>query len=217
MRAAELLPHGKDLIAVDAKDLSTDLVALGLARGFSSARSASELLKEVEGMSDRPDVVLLVGAIEESTAPEELVRDLLVPLSRHLGLPFIAGALRSLLPSASSSDLVIDLDRRGEPVAGPAVSLLAFGNDVDGTPLLASAGADRIGSGIPIHCGKSAIRWPWEASPPSRSAGTVPVGRCSGPPAIAARVDGYSYGTLPRGSPWVRLSRGPRLRHQRLR
>ena len=144
MRAAELLPHGKDLIAVDAKDLSTDLVALGLARGFSSARSASELLKEVEGIRIGPMSCCWSVRSKKSTAPEELVRDLLVPLSRHLGLPLIAGALRSLLPSASSSDLVIDLDSRGEPVAGPAVSVLAFGNDVDGTPLLASAGADRI-------------------------------------------------------------------------
>jgi hypothetical protein len=81
-------------------------IAQPLGRAPDSPR---DLLDDLDDHSETSGIVV-VDAVDEARDPQRLLTDLLLPLARRPGLRVVIGARRHVLPPASDTSLLVDLD-----------------------------------------------------------------------------------------------------------
>ena len=110
-QTADLLPVETPLVAVHARGLNGDQVAVEIAAGLGrGAGSGSVLLEDLDGHPPEGSRILVVDAVDEAAFPATLLSSLLLPLARVRGLKVVLGARRRVLSGVGDIDLNIDLD-----------------------------------------------------------------------------------------------------------
>lgn len=109
-QAADLLPEGIPIIAVDARGLNTDQAASAIAGALgSTSATAAELLEHLD-VQPQQDRVVIVDAVDQARSPLTLFASLLCPLARQPGIRVVAGARPHVLTAILDAELIINLD-----------------------------------------------------------------------------------------------------------
>jgi hypothetical protein len=112
-RAADLF-DGLPVLGVHARGINPYEAAAAIAQ--SLGRSADNPEDLLEDLAERPETssrIVVIDAVDEARNPRRLLTDLLLPLARRPGLRVVVGARRRVLPPASDTSLLVDLDSDG--------------------------------------------------------------------------------------------------------
>jgi CHAT domain-containing protein/predicted negative regulator of RcsB-dependent stress response len=100
-----------------------------------SAASPDELLEDLDDHPEASPRIVVIDAVDEALDPRKLLTDLLLPLACQPGLRVVVGARRHVLPPATGTSLMIDLDsdhyRDPQALADYAHQLLVAAREPD--------------------------------------------------------------------------------------
>ena len=116
-RAAALLPRRLPVAAVHARGLNADQAAESIARSLGlQAGSVATLLRDLTASPPRRAAVI-IDALDEAEAPQDLLADLLLPLGEVKGLRIAVGGRRHVMHSFAQVTIDLDDSRYHDPEA----------------------------------------------------------------------------------------------------
>ena len=109
-KVAQVLPETTDIVAIHARGLNTDQIAMRVATDLCLlANDVPTLLDSFVNIAHKPNRIVVVDAVDEATDPASVRDNLLLPLAQR-GLRIVFGARPHILSSATKPSFVIDLD-----------------------------------------------------------------------------------------------------------
>ena len=109
-RAADLF-LGLPVLGVHARGMNPYQAAAAIAQSLGrSADSPEGLLEDLDDNPETSSRIVVIDAVDEARDPRRLLTDLLLPLARRPGLRIVIGARRHVIPPASDTSLLVDLD-----------------------------------------------------------------------------------------------------------